>query len=496
MSDIEVTEEMQKAVLQKISERAYKNKNVGIKHEGKSIVLPDDPGRMTERTAIQYLERKLEADEMTTRCRHEILSHPFEGAWALKKVLEKKFGWAETFVKKTQTMFGEKQEPPQTISLEVAHGVFEDVLWGYFKLPGLDNCEIKCSGTMTSKGLAFVIDGEIKAKHAEFVEEIANDVREFLKTNSIYKGQAIRLKCDKDGTLDIYNPPGFVDLSKVKQDELIFEEELTKQVETNLFAPIENTQTCRDHKIPLKRGVLLEGPYGTGKTLAAYVTADKAVKNGWTFIYLDRVSGLEKAIEFARRYEPCVIFAEDIDRIMDGERDVATDDVLNTIDGIQSKNSEIMVILTTNDVNNIEKAMLRPGRLDAVISFSPPDAEAAKRLVRLYARGLVGDDQDLTKSGQELEGTIPAVIREVVERSKLYAISRGDETLDRLDDEDIANAAQGMKRHLALLEVEEEAPSVEEQVGTSFGDLVGTKLMGAFNDERSKIAEEVRDMLQ
>jgi SpoVK/Ycf46/Vps4 family AAA+-type ATPase len=76
------------------------------------------------------------------------------------------------------------------------------------------------------------------------------------------------------------------------------------------------------HKVPLKRGVLLEGPYGTGKTLTAFVTAKKCVENGWTFIMLDRVAALKEALTFARMYAPAVVFAEDIDRSVEGERTV------------------------------------------------------------------------------------------------------------------------------------------------------------------------------
>src|SRR5262249_9702485 len=112
------------------------------------------------------------------------------------------------------------------------------------------------------------------------------------------------------------------------------------------------------------------------KTLTAYVTAKKSSSNNWTFIYLDRVAGLHEAFRFAKQYAPSVIFAEDIDRAVNGDdRTTDIDDVLNTIDGIESKGGEIITILTTNHVDQINRAMLRPGRLDAVISIQAPDAE-------------------------------------------------------------------------------------------------------------------------
>src|SRR5690606_34759444 len=136
-------------------------------------------------------------------------------------------------------------------------------------------------------------------------------------------------------------------------------EEVGAQIRTNLLAPLLYTEACRRHKIPLKRGVLLEGPYGTGKTQTAYACALLATQNNWTFIYLDRVAALDEALVFARQYAPAVVFAEDIDRVTQGERSVEIDDVLNNLDGIDSKNTDIITILTSNHANNINKAMLR-----------------------------------------------------------------------------------------------------------------------------------------
>jgi transitional endoplasmic reticulum ATPase len=138
-----------------------------------------------------------------------------------------------------------------------------------------------------------------------------------------------------------------------------------------------------------------------------------------------------------------------LDRDTSGDRDAALDAILNVVDGIGSKGKEIMVVVTSNSVESINRAMLRPGRLDAIITIRPPDAEAAERLMRLYGRGLIATDESLTEAGIALAGQIPAVIREAVERAKLYAISRHQSM--ELHDEDLVRAANGMKHHLDLL---------------------------------------------
>jgi transitional endoplasmic reticulum ATPase len=304
--------------------------------------------------------------------------------------------------------------------------------------------------------MLFRIGGEVKQKHKHAIKELANLTRTIVVEESIYRGKAIRVQFEHDPRK--FNPrdcPKFIDVSKVKPDELIFSDEVKKAVNTSLFTPIEHTDNCRKYMIPLKRGILLEGPFGTGKTLTAYVAAKKCTENKWTFIYLSKVEDLKTAIHFAKAYQPCVIFAEDIDRVMtEGERkeNENVNDILNTIDGVDTKGMELIVCLTTNHVDHIEPAMMRPGRLDAVISVRAPDQRASIDLVRLYARGRLDQKDDFGVVGEKLKGQIPAVIREVVERSKLAAVGRlnpGEELL--LGAPDLEFAADEMLNHLRLM---------------------------------------------
>lgn len=423
----------------------------------------------------------------------EIECFPLDGAHAFARVLQRRYGWADAVPTVKQSFFGEIKIPPTTISLEIGFNKTIPIFWGSFAVPGVDGVlETKISNSNRFKDKkVFVIAGKVRQKHREFVKTLADEVREYVKQDSIYKGKAIRLRTDDDGAFDYENPPTFMDTSKTNPAELVFSDVVMEQVQTNVFTPIEKTQACRDAGVPLKLGILLESTYGTGKTMTANVTAHKAEKHGWTFIYLDRVTALRDAISFAREYAPAVLFAEDIDRVMSGERDMSVDDILNIIDGVDSKNSEIMTILTTNDVKSIEKAMIRPGRLDAVISITPPDAKAAEKLMRMYSRGLIDKDEDLADAGKELSGQIPAVIREVVERSKRYAIGRSDGGELKLTCVDLVASARGMKNHLALLNETEPKVTKEQQFGNVFKDLVNE----SFNGSKERI-QNIHDRVE
>jgi transitional endoplasmic reticulum ATPase len=419
----------------------------------------------------------------------EVDAFPLDGAYAFMQVLRAKYGWADAMP--TPGFFG--PNPPVTVNLEVGVNKSVQVIWGGFAIPGIQG-QLQTSATEKDGGKrVFCISGKIKKKHQAEIAEIAQATRDYVKTQSVYKGQAILLKTDEDGDFDYDIPPSFLDLSKVNESELIFAKDTQDQIETSLFVPIEKTELCRKFQIPLKRTVLLEGKFGTGKTLTAYVTAKKAERHGWTFIYLDRVTALKDAVAFARQYAPSVIFAEDLDRVVSGGRTVEVDDILNNVDGIESKNCEVIGIFTTNDVKAIDKAMMRPGRLDAVITVNPPDAAAAERLMRQYSRGLIGTREDLTKAGLEVAGQIPAVIREVVERAKLFALKRfeGSENKITLTGDHLVLAAKSMKLHLKLMQPtdDEEVKTPEYKLGVALSNIVNKSTLESFNGSKEKIAD-------
>ena len=427
----------------------FRHVDVQRSPETSQILLPDG---MQLREAVVWLERKMEEEERVVSIHEEIDAYPLDGAHALASAIAEKFGW--TNLVPTPGFFGDT--PPQMIGVQVGPHEMVQVPWGRMQIPGVQGY-LACSMHQRPDGTPiFLLTGEVRRKHEAVVAEIADLVRAYVRKNSIYRGKAIKISFPDEpmkASPSDFNPK-FLDTEGVKQKELIFADDVMQQIEHSLFTPIERTDVCREIGIPLKRGVLLAGPYGTGKTLTAHVASAKCVQNDWTFIYLEKVEQLPKAIQFAKTYGPAMIFAEDIDEVMKGgrRRDSDVNSILNTIDGIDNKQTELIVCLTTNHVDKINQAMLRPGRLDAVITVTPPDADAALRLVKLYARDLLDESEPMEDVGKLLAGKIPAIIREVVERSKLGAVSRmrpGDKL--KITAADLKVASKGMDTHLELL---------------------------------------------
>lgn len=470
----------------------FRNVDVDIRRHGKEMVLPNEPQPMNYDSAINLLHRKKEEEESKISVYEKINCFPWDGAIAFMTAMRETYGWTQA------VPTGFWQVPPTYMSVQTGPNYTDkvQVIWGSFEIPGIEG-KLQTSMDNIDGRPCFAITGTVKQKYHRQVAQLVELTKKIVKERSIYKGKAFRLFFNPDGDIDVKKQPQFLDLAKVNPEELIFSQLTQDQVDTSIMALIENTEVCRQHKIPLRRGILLEGPYGVGKTLLATNIARKCEENGWTFLMIDRAKALDTALEFARLYSPCVVFAEDIDKAVSGARSPEMDAILNTIDGVQSKTGEVMLILTTNEVEKINQAMLRPGRLDAVISITAPDAQAAERLMRVYARGLIDPNEQLTKAGKSLEGQIPATIREVVERSKLAAIFRSRNQGFKLTDQDLYVASEGMKNHLALLNKPRNVePSVEEKVGQAFRELVLKYAPNVSNDkELKKFIEDVRNYL-
>jgi len=415
----------------------------------KKIILPEG---MSFEEAIKWCQRKIDEENQTISISEVVDAWPFDGAIALMKALKEVYGW--TSLVPTPSFWGSR--PPQMISVPVSPTETVQVPWGRINIPNISG-HLATGVKMVDNRLQFQITGEVLQKHKAEIHDLAEIVRRLVEEQSIYKGKPIKISFPVDQEEGEFNPwdfaPSFLDVRSARREELVFSAHLQNQVDIQLFTPIEHLEKCRKHKLPLKRGVLLEGPYGTGKTLTANVLARLCEDNDWTYVYLRDASQLAQAVDFAKRYQPAVIFAEDIDKVMVNERNEAVNEILNVIDGIDAKGTEIMVVLTTNHIENIQQAMLRPGRLDSVISLRYPDAHAASKLIRLYGRGLIDEAEDLETVGNLLDGSTPAVLREVVERSKLASMRRlkaGD--VLKITAVDLEVTVNGIEDQLKLLE--------------------------------------------
>ncbi|GAA2413919.1 AAA family ATPase [Actinomadura vinacea] len=208
----------------------------------------------------------------------------------------------------------------------------------------------------------------------------------------------------------------------------------------------------------LKRGLLLHGPPGTGKThTVRYLMARL---EGYTVIQLTgpAMRFLDTAVALARRLSPSVVIVEDVDLVaedrefVDGGHPLLFS-LLDAMDGIEG-DADVVFMLTTNRVRSLERALTeRPGRIDLAVEIPRPDAEGRLRLLRLYGRKLrLAADLDAVVA--RTEGVTASFVKELVRRAVLVALRDGP-AVDALTDahfgvalEEMFDPAQSLTRGL------------------------------------------------
>jgi hypothetical protein len=407
--------------------------------QGNQLVLP---ATMSPVDAIRYLEDHIEQQEEETRFTRTYKFRPWDGASAVQKSLIKVFGTAG-IGKPTWTFFGKK--PPEMRAINVGPTETMQVPWGQLAVPLFGGKMFLGVSEDNELGQLFVLTVDAPRKYRAHIEGLFRVVQQTLESESIYKGQAI------DGQEDAE----FLDLSGVDPRKVVYSDEVLAQLDANLWSVIRHTDVMRRMNIPRKRAVLLEGPYGTGKTLGAFLTAQVAVPNGWTFIYCRPTrDSLATVMATARLYQPAIVFFEDVDILAEsGDRD-AVARLLDLFDGITAKGTELMLVLTTNHKERIHRGMVRPGRLDAMIHIGALDLSGITRMIEATApQGTLDEDIDYEAVYEAMEGFLPAFVKEAIDRTLRYAISRSEGEVEdlMLTTEDFVLAASGLRPQLDLM---------------------------------------------
>lgn len=434
-----------------LSEQPKIVNNVDIVRHGEQLLIPET---MSMEDAVELLERRIAYDAQEVAFSENFEVFPWDGANALDAVLTERYGWAPATA--TPSMFG--PQPPKMITIDVGYGERKEVAWGRFSLPNIAGF-IQCSADKVRGRLVFKVDAKVLRRDEDNIKKLFRELRAKLNEESIYRGKAFKMRFrNEDGDVLEMPEPQFINAYDIDPASLVYATDVQASIETNLFTPIRRIRDCKANGIPVKRGVLLGGMYGCGKTLAAKVAARYAVEQGVTYLYVQRADELADAVEFVKMYSNpgAVIFCEDIDRAVNGNRSTEMDDILNIIDGIDTKSANIITVLTTNNLGAINPAMLRPGRLDAVINVTEPDAPAVEKLVRIYGGSSIAADLDLSEVGVALAGKIPAVIAEAVKRAKLSQLKLQEEgtTVENISAQALLDSANSMADQINLLKLE------------------------------------------
>jgi transitional endoplasmic reticulum ATPase len=448
---------------------------------GQQFILPASmEGNL--RGAVRYLEDWDEQQNTEFSFSRTYNNRPYDGAAAFERAMKRVFG--TTGVGRTTfSLFGANL--PEYRTIPSGPDATMQVPWGEVAFSPIQATFGLEYTRSTEFGIVFQLSVTAPRRQRKRVEGFFAVVEDELAKNSIYKGRAIT-----SDTLE----PRFLDTTKINPAQVIYRKEVLTQLEVNLWAPLRYTEAMREAGVPLKRAVLVEGPNGTGKTLSGLLTAQIAQQNGWTFILVQAGEDPLEALKTARVYAPAVVWVEDLDVIASADSTSnrkKISKVLDTLDGLQGKGSEVMAGFTTNFVEKLDKGVLRPGRLDAVIHIAELDAEGYERLIRaLTPEPLLDPGIDMTAVTTAYEGFLPAFAAEATQRAVRYSIARNEGRPDVITTGDLVSAAHGMKDHLDLMDRAQHTGSdvvtldmkVRDTVVAAMSDVEGT--LQARGDER------------
>lgn len=201
---------------------------------------------------------------------------------------------------------------------------------------------------------------------------------------------------------------------------------------------LKDPQKYVDAGASLPKGVMLVGPPGTGKTLMARATAGEA---GVPFFYANASQFIEmfagvgakrvrELFEEAKKNAPCIVFIDEFDAVggkrggREGHSEATQTitELLNNLDGFEA-NTGILVMGATNRLEDLDSAVIRPGRFDRHVTIGLPDKEDRLKILELHAKNKkLSSDVDLEALAKTTIGFAGAGLRTLMNEAAINAV--------------------------------------------------------------------------
>jgi hypothetical protein len=166
---------------------------------------------------------------------------------------------------------------------------------------------------------------------------------------------------------------------------------LPEDIKGEIKGLVENFLASKDfyleNRIPWKRGILLYGKPGNGKT-----SIIRTIMSAYNFKPVTIVAGandesVREAFTYAEEQSPALLYFEDLDSLLEKNVDISS--FLNLMDGISAKNG-LLVLATANNVKKLQSNITdRPSRFDRKFEIPLPNAEMAYIYLRRWFGNLI-----------------------------------------------------------------------------------------------------------
>ena len=239
------------------------------------------------------------------------------------------------------------------------------------------------------------------------------------------------------------------------------------------------------------KGILFHGPPGTGKTLAAKAVANESGARFYAqsaSAFVEMFAGLgaariRKLFEEARKNAPSIVFIDELDAVgaqrtghgFNREQDQTLNQLLVELDGFENAH-QVVVMGASNRIQDLDQALLRPGRFDRQMLVPPPDLKGRIAIFAVHTRGKpLASGVDLGQIARQTSGLTGAELANICNEAAIFAGRRGDAYLSQADfDAALERVVAGLQQKKVLTEKERRILSYHEA-----GHALMAHLMGA-----------------
>ena len=250
-------------------------------------------------------------------------------------------------------------------------------------------------------------------RNKKLIDNFVKAVEKIGHEENIYRGQKI----------EAGNHLKFLDVQPKLWDSIILSDQAKGDIRKNTVEFLQQAKLWNELGVPTKRGIILAGEPGTGKTIACRAVMSEA--EGITCLSTSAYQMasdeyISDVYAIAQDLSPCLVFVEDLelvgqDRVEFGmSRGPALLSLLAEMDGVESR-KEVVTVATTNCLGMLDKAISqRPSRFDLIIQFQCPNLEERRSLIRKLCEKIKVDETPREYIARKTEGCTPAQIQEII----------------------------------------------------------------------------------